>query len=172
MKFFQLAFLSFLVLALTKCKKIEYKNDCCSHEMEIYPCGGLDSLKVYAPNAFTPNFDGINEVFEIAFDNVSSTDFYVKIFQKKNALFESIDPNFKWNGVINQKVKEGIYEYFVRAKTESGKPFELKGKFCLLLNNDNKNTPIKNCETCVFPDMIDARHGLIFTTDELLQDCE
>lgn len=169
---YSLFVLTLSLLTLTTCKKLEYKSDCCTHEFSIYPSSGLDSMGVFAPNAFTPNSDGINDFFMVDFENISSSDFFVKIYQKRKSYFESTDQNFKWYGVIDEKVKEGVYDYFIRGKTSSGKDFEIEGKFCLLLNNDKKNTPIENCESCVFPDMGDPRSGLVYTTREVLGDCE
>ena len=153
------------------CKKLEYRSNCCTHEISISPCLPSDSMAIYAPNAFTPNLDGINDFYEIGFDKVSNIDFHIKIYQKRKTHFESDDQNFRWNGVVKDKLKEGVYSYDITGNTEGGTPFEATGKFCLLFNNTEKNTKIKNCESCTFPDMIDNREGFFYPTLEQLEDC-
>ncbi len=172
MKIIQLFTIFSIVLLFSQCKKAEYKSDCCTHPVEISPCLTPDSLSIWAPRAFTPNGDGHNEVFKVSFQNVSSSDFFVKIFQGRKSLYEAHDKNFSWHGAVDQKVKEGIYSYIISGKTEGGTPFEANGKVCSILNNDNKNTPIKNCSSWTFSDMIDSRYGFIYATEEILQDCK
>lgn len=63
-----------------------------SIEVKIEEC----VCRVYVPNAFSPNGDGINDEFEIAYDcNFSSFDF--RIFDRwGNLVFQSSEPNFRW----------------------------------------------------------------------------
>lgn len=79
----------------------------------------------------------------------------------------------KWNGIIKDNTtREGIYRYEIRMTTTNGTRMKAEGEFCLLLNNENKNTSISRCEQCTFPDMIDPRNGFLYETAELLDDCE
>lgn len=69
------------------------------------------------PNVFTPNRDGANDYFEIESKNL--TDFHVVVINGKNAVvFESKDPDFRWDGrnQAGEEVEEGNYVYFVTAK--------------------------------------------------------
>lgn len=69
------------------------------------------------PNVFTPNRDGANDYFEIESENL--TEFHVVVINRKNAVvFESNDPNFRWDGRsrTGEEVEEGNYVYFVTAK--------------------------------------------------------
>ncbi len=62
------------------------------------------SCKVYLPNAFSPNGDGINETLTVhspcAFESYT-----LQVFDRWGALlFESRDPNQAWNGRANDKL--------------------------------------------------------------------
>ncbi len=69
------------------------------------------------PNAFTPNGDGLNEIFDIRYgSDLQSLD--VKILNRWGELvWESSDPNKMWDG--NQKTGKcdvGVYYYMIKAK--------------------------------------------------------
>ncbi len=72
--------------------------------------------KVYAPNAFTPNKDGLNEVF--LFRSISVSDFELLIFNRWGELiFKSDDINKGWDGTYNGKEAEiDVYVWKVRYK--------------------------------------------------------
>jgi gliding motility-associated-like protein len=66
------------------------------------------------PNVFTPNGDGINDMFK-ALPNVYSGVFTIKIFNRwGNIVFESNDPDFEWDGNnqnTGQPCSDGVYFY-------------------------------------------------------------
>ena len=81
---------------------------------------------VHSPNVFTPNDDGINDVFFLQGNCIKS--FEIKIFNRwGHTLFESFDPDFSWDGKHNGKeVASGVYFYvykitFEDETTKSGK---------------------------------------------------
>lgn len=62
------------------------------------------------PNIFTPNGDGINDLFHIKFSERPQL-FSITIFNRKGKkLFSSNDPNFKWDGGGN---RPGTYFYML-----------------------------------------------------------
>ena len=76
---------------------------------------------IYIPNAFTPNFDGMNEKFEIL-GNVEC--FYNKlqiIDRWGMVIFETDKPGSDfWDGKVNMKaVPEGVYHYILSGKKYS-----------------------------------------------------
>jgi len=86
-------------------------------------CKAIDSIKVniklqcnkmYIPNTFTPNNDGINDVFapEI-FNNLES--FEMLIFNRWGEnIFSSNNFSLGWNGEVNNKeVEIGVYTYII-----------------------------------------------------------
>ncbi|MCL2682119.1 MAG: gliding motility-associated C-terminal domain-containing protein [Bacteroidales bacterium] len=73
-----------------------------------------ECMEYELPNIFTPNGDGINDVFK-AIRNEYSGMFTIKIFNRwNNVVFESNDPNFEWDGNnqrTGQPCPDGTYFY-------------------------------------------------------------
>ena len=67
------------------------------------------------PNAFSPNNDGVNDEFGIAFSNENISDFHIVVYNRwGNEVFRSSDINEKWNGTYkNEECEIGLYVYFV-----------------------------------------------------------
>jgi len=67
---------------------------------------------VYLPNVFSPNGDGINDVFGIV-DNISMSQWKLQIFDRSgNMVFESNDPLKGWNGEFHGViVQSGVYAW-------------------------------------------------------------
>lgn len=73
-----------------------------------------------SPNIFTPNNDGKNEYFSIDVDLDPCFDtFSVEVYDRWGLkVYESTDPEFKWNGVNmfnDKKVSDGNYFYIIYA---------------------------------------------------------
>lgn len=68
------------------------------------------------PNVFTPNGDGVNDVFFITSSGL--TDFNLFIVNRWGELvFETNDPNQAWDGTVNgNKCSDGVYFYSLKAK--------------------------------------------------------
>ena len=64
----------------------------------------------YIPNAFTPNNDGNNDVFEV-YSSCFLENYNLKIFDRWGGiLFETTDRNEGWNGITQgQELKNGVY---------------------------------------------------------------
>ncbi len=86
----------------------------------------------YLPDAFSPNGDGVNDVFEV--QGVFSSEFEITIFNKWGlALFHSKDPATSWDGKFNnQSLPVGTYAYSVRYLDRSGKYLTKRGVLSLL----------------------------------------
>ena len=73
------------------------------------------------PDVFTPNNDGVNDVFLI--NSKGLLDFNIVILDKTSqAIFTSNDSNFRWSGLTRagEPVAEGNYVYFITAKDSKG----------------------------------------------------
>ncbi len=94
----------------------------------------LDSLVI--PNIFTPNGDGKNDVFKLAYTFLS--DFHIKIFNRWGRVVnESTDPSVGWNGkdMQGQYCSAGVYFYVFSANDRNGNPIsreEIKGTITLV----------------------------------------
>lgn len=71
-------------------------------------------FKYDLPNVFTPNSDGVNDVFK-AFPNQYVESFNITIFNRAGSVvYKSNDPNFQWNGQFKGSGKDcpdGAYFY-------------------------------------------------------------
>ena len=98
----------------------------CKATDNIYVQVYEDCGTVYGPNVFSPNGDGINDVFFLQGNCIKSLE--IRIFNRwGNMLYESSDINFSWDGKHNGKdVASGVYFYaydviFEDGSTKSGK---------------------------------------------------
>ena len=80
------------------------------------------------PNVFTPNGDGINDVFHVT--AASMKEYTISIFNRWGQLvFTANDPAIDWAGRSNAGVEEsdGAYFYVLNATSYSGQVYKLKG---------------------------------------------
>lgn len=68
---------------------------------------------IHVPNAFTPNGDGINDLFGAELSGVLPDRFTLLIFDRWGGLvFETRDPSARWNGLIDgQPAADGVYPW-------------------------------------------------------------
>lgn len=86
------------------------------------------------PNAFSPNGDGINDIYKVKDGYQSLTEFHAYIFNRwGQKLFEWTNPADGWDGTYNGKpVKDGVYFCLVKAKGADGKTYNIKRDVNLL----------------------------------------
>ena len=86
---------------------------CASDSMEVTVAVAESYLAV--PNVFTPNGDGKNDEFRVAYRSLR--DFHIWVYNRWGKLvYESTDPAKGWDGNINGRpAAEGAYFYVVRA---------------------------------------------------------
>jgi gliding motility-associated-like protein len=93
-------------------------------------CKATDSLivtaecsSVYVPTAFSPNDDGLNDIFK-AF-GMDIKNFKLEIFNRwGEKIFETQDINLGWDGNYRgSKAPQGIYVWQLEAADKNGKPF-------------------------------------------------
>ena len=73
---------------------------------------------LYVPNVFTPNDDGINDVFGITYSGKEA--YQLQVYDRWGKIaFESTDPTQPWNGIrINgNAAAEGVYYYTLQVGT-------------------------------------------------------
>jgi gliding motility-associated-like protein len=86
------------------------------------------------PNAFTPNGDGMNDVFRIQ-NGVKTEKFNLKIFNRwGQPVFETKNWKQGWDGRYRgQPQATGTFIWFMRyTDTRSNKPVERKGSLTLI----------------------------------------
>lgn len=80
------------------------------------------------PNSFSPNGDGINDIYKAKSNHKSIIDFHAYIFNRwGQKIFEWTDINGGWDGTWNGKpVKDGTYYVLVKAHGADGINYEIK----------------------------------------------
>lgn len=92
------------------------------------------SCTVFVPNAFTPNNDGLNDVFRIL-NGVKTQNFNLKIFNRwGQPVFESKDWKQGWDGRFKGTLQPtGNFVWFMKyIDTRTNKPVERKGDVTLI----------------------------------------
>ena len=109
------------------------------HASDSTGCGGKDSTyvevyyPVYVPNTFTPNNDGVNDVFQAVGEDLRG--FWMKVFNRwGEQIFLSEDPSVPWRGEVGDGVHyapDGMYRWQIRIEEKDG-PLLLEGQVFLL----------------------------------------
>jgi gliding motility-associated-like protein len=73
----------------------------------------IPEFEIYIPNAFTPDGDGVNDVFKVAYEGISNFDFRISIFDRwGEEVFSSSGIAIGWDGKKNGKdCPGGVYVY-------------------------------------------------------------
>lgn len=91
-------------------------------------------FSLYIPSAFTPNDDGLNDVFKM--QGIYIKNIYMAIFDRWGAkLFDTNDVNVGWNGKASgtdEAIAQGVYVYTVKATDMFGKNYSFSGHVTLL----------------------------------------
>lgn len=105
-------------------------------------CSNTDSIKIYVfetapqvfiPTAFTPNGDGLNDLFRATVAGMKQFN-YLRIYNRWGQLmFSTTTPEKGWDGVHNgSKQAAGTYVYVIEAVDYLDKPYVKKGTLVLI----------------------------------------
>ncbi len=87
--------------------------DSAMHIVSIY-----EEELCFIPNSFSPNEDGINDIFKPVVRNIHENDYFLRIFDRwGNMVFETYDVTQGWNGSMNggdYYMDAGVYVYSIR----------------------------------------------------------
>ncbi len=111
--------------------RLEVTNDAgCVDSTSVTVKVSDSSLEV--PNVFTPNGDGKNDEFRVAYKSIVEFEGYV-YNRWGRRVFHWDDPAIGWDGTINGKpASTGTYFYNIKAKGSDGKEYKLKGDINLI----------------------------------------
>ncbi|MFM1875671.1 MAG: hypothetical protein RL266_1408 [Bacteroidota bacterium] len=89
-------------------------------------------IRFYVPTAFTPNNDGINDLFSGYGSDIDK--YNMQVFNRWGGLiFESNDIDYAWDGTVNgHPAKVGVYIYSFTITDFNGNPKDYTGQFSLL----------------------------------------
>lgn len=106
-------------------------NDCQKSDSDPFTGRALPG-KVFIANAFSPNGDGLNDIFIINNDAIQRIQFAV-YNQWGEKVFETTDPTRGWNGSYKGKTQpSGVYMYVARIEYFDGKVETRKGTINLI----------------------------------------
>lgn len=81
----------------------------------------IEPFVIYVPNSFSPNDDGINDVFKPVGVALDPDDYVFRVFNRwGEKIFETDDPEKGWDGSTREGeyyTADGTYVYFLRAKS-------------------------------------------------------
>jgi gliding motility-associated-like protein len=91
-----------------------------------------DPITFYAPTAFSPDFDGINDEFKVYATGIKEDNFLLQIYDRwGEVIFESTDIEKGWDGLTRNKqdvCEQGAYTWVCT--------------FIDIQNNENKRTGV------------------------------
>ncbi|MCO5260319.1 MAG: choice-of-anchor L domain-containing protein [Crocinitomicaceae bacterium] len=92
----------------------------------------LEEYYIYVPNSFTPNEDGINDVFRVSTVNIKNLT--VTIYDRwGEQIFKSDEVNFIWDGAYKKgPIQDGTYTYKISYTSKQGVEGFLVGHINLL----------------------------------------
>ncbi len=108
---------------------------------DIAGCKGYDDVFIkayqgptyYIANAFTPNNDGLNDIFKPKSVGIKSTEYFRVFNRYGQMMYETNKWNKGWDGTYNgQKQPGGVYIWYIKGIDENGKKVELKGTVMLV----------------------------------------
>lgn len=172
------------IILCTTCRK-NY-SDCwscgCNSIMEPNVIALSDSTFVWIPSGFTPNGDGLNEVFspvvsnsEGLLDSVLLKDWQFEIYTRhkgrlifRNRHTEKMEFRIKgWNGMDNNGKAMGdrIFFYRFKATNKLGEALHYEGEF---YKNSLSCIKSRNVLKCRYGDQIVPSQGFVLPTAEQL----
>lgn len=95
---------------------------------------GISESKLEFPNAFSPNGDGINDIYKAKEGYKSIVEFQATIFNRwGQKIYSWNDPAGGWDGKFHGKdAKQGVYFVLVKARGADGRKFNIRKDVNLL----------------------------------------
>ena len=116
--------------------KVEDERGCKAEDV-VYIRVSLPDI--FVPNVFSPNDDGINDLFYISSNNIIKKISFLRVYNRWGGqVYEGRElmPNLEkdgWNGLVNGKRAEnGVYGYYAEVINNSGKKYVVKGSVTLI----------------------------------------
>jgi hypothetical protein len=168
-----------LILTLSGCGKKDTtgptgagQEECtCGEQIFRFP---NDSFMVAVPNIFTPNANGINDVFNFVAMGASSYTF--RIIDRDSSSLGTFNPIYGWNGTrsaadnsTNDLAADGKYTVVVNITFENGKDTTFTASTCLV---SACIISALKADDCYYRNQFDQNHfNSAFSSGETMPDC-
>ena len=100
-----------------------------------------NDFNVFIPSSFSPNFDGLNDVFVPVFSpyGLDTKSYELSIYDRwGHVIYTTKDHTKGWDGTLNNKsdivLKQDTYNFFLKFKDLEGKVYNKSGSFTLMPN--------------------------------------
>lgn len=104
---------SILAVKETGLYQVEVTSICESKSDEVYVEFELCDCRIFVPNSFTPDNDGLNDAFQISTSRCNLEKYHLWIMDRNgDVVFESLSPDLYWDGSFQQGahyVLDGVY---------------------------------------------------------------
>ena len=111
-------------------------NGCIKKDSIDITIQNCDDCSLFIPSAFTPNNDGLNDLFKARAEcpNISLQNFSLSVYNRWGQLvFLTNDINDGWDGTYrNKKLDQGVYVYLVKYSFKQAKLRQQKGTIALV----------------------------------------
>lgn len=115
--------------------EVTVSSDCQQlEERFLVEYGNCAEETMYIPNTFSPNDDGINDVFSVFRDGIPPTSFELKIYDRwGNTVFETSQIDFMWDGRFRgSPLPAGVYTYGMNVTWNTVSPVLRSGDITLI----------------------------------------
>jgi gliding motility-associated-like protein len=88
---------------------------------------------VFVPNAFSPNGDGVNDIFRVTTRKMINVQDFIIMNRWGNQVFSTNDISKGWDGKYKGKDQDlGVYYYMMHVSYPNGRTQFLKGDLTLI----------------------------------------
>ncbi|MFN8323003.1 MAG: PKD domain-containing protein [Chitinophagales bacterium] len=112
---------------------ITQPEGCSTTDSLFVSVAGCNPDVIFAPNVFSPNGDGLNDVFATSHKALSRFD-YMRIFNRwGQVVFETTDGNQSWDGTANGTIAfDEVYVYVLQGQCYDGEELIKSGSITLV----------------------------------------
>lgn len=167
----------FIILSILACKDDDVNSLCNCSDVSTTTSFTVGAGKIYAPNIFTPNGDGLNDVF-LAFSNDGIESISLKITDRNGTVLveynniQPNDPSLGWPQILDSPF-DGIIKYSITALSTDGMTGTFEGTaFSKTGYFSEPPADWEGCDNCRFAAQHDGMGGFCETCSPFETICQ